>query len=148
MEKYLIRQWRYRYHLRYSLVQLVMASLLLITLFPILCGVTAGSRYYYPGCRNSVTAVPSMGENCSAILCSQRYRPVCGSDGEEYLNDCILCKTACSNKDLHKACDGFCPCGQRGTAGAAASSLVPVPDPTPGAGVVPGGFCLGKGPCP
>ncbi|XP_033642392.1 uncharacterized protein LOC117302526 [Asterias rubens] len=87
------------------------ASLIHCVFFVVFSSVMAETPYY-PSCRNGIKSIPKMGtNNCSNILCSSRYKPVCGSDGEEYLNDCSLCKAACTNHKLFKRCDGFCPCG-------------------------------------
>ena len=42
--------------------------------------------------------------------CPGTIAPVCGTDSIPYHNACFLCRAACENPLLDKACDGDCPC--------------------------------------
>ncbi len=44
------------------------------------------------------------------LHCPGTIEFVCGTDGVPYHNACFLCRAACDNPEIGKACDGDCPC--------------------------------------
>ncbi|RWS04342.1 agrin-like protein [Dinothrombium tinctorium] len=47
--------------------------------------------------------------SCECASCSEEFRPVCGSDGITYSNECKMKKDACEQRKLvHLAYQGFC----------------------------------------
>ena len=42
------------------------------------------------------------------FLCPQSFKPVCGSNGKTYSNNCALKRAHCKNKKIRKARNGSC----------------------------------------
>ncbi|XP_072045776.1 uncharacterized protein [Amphiura filiformis] len=97
--------------------------LFIISLFN-LCSSTAESMpvmEFFPQCVDDVEIQADLiygrsGLTTCSISCPHDNEPVCGSDGNEYINACYLCRAACLHKRqnskivLLKECDGRCPC--------------------------------------
>ena len=45
-------------------------------------------------------------------VCSTTYKPMCGTDGNTYVNSCKLGVAMCYDERLRKASDGPCPSGK------------------------------------
>ncbi|XP_050752356.1 serine protease inhibitor Kazal-type 2 [Gymnogyps californianus] len=53
-------------------------------------------------CPGAVASVPPACYNYGVPGCPRDYNPVCGTDGETYSNECVLCLSNSENKkDVH-----------------------------------------------